>query len=356
MSILSSLARRTQEISRISRIGRRGIHCWEKLCDESIPHEVLEPAQQNVINASLTLIRETAKLKSKLVQAAGGAIATSTLLGVPLGHNSSYLEGPAFGPPFIREAIWSASSNSTTEEGKDLADLRVLADVGDIPIQELRDCGIDDKRLFQVITDSVKLVMNEKPLCPLILGGDHSITYPVVRAVSEMVGGKVDILHFDAHPDLYHSFEGNPYSHASSFARIMEAGYARRLLQVGIRSITAEGREQAEKFGVEQYEMRTFSKDRAYLENLELGKGDGVKGVYISIDVDSLDPAFAPGVSHIESGGLSFRDILNILQKLRGDIVGGDVVEYNIQRDTADDMTAMVTAKFVRELAAKMSK
>ena len=67
---------------------------------------------------------------------------------------------------------------------------------------------------------------------PLVLGGDHSISYPVVRAVSEKLGGPLDILHLDAHPDIYHSFEGNKYSHASSFARIMEGGYARRLLQV----------------------------------------------------------------------------------------------------------------------------
>jgi arginase len=72
--------------------------------------------------------------------------------------------------------------------------------------------------------------------------------------------------------------------------------------------------------------------------------------------VDCLDPAFAPGVSHIEPGGLSFRDVMNILQNLRGDIVGGDVVEFNPQRDTVDGMTAMVAAKLVRELSAKMSK
>lgn len=65
-----------------------------------------------------------------------------------------------------------------------------------------------------------------------MLGGDHSISYPVVRAVSEKLGGPVDILHLDAHPDIYDCFEGNTYSHASSFARIMEGGYARRLLQV----------------------------------------------------------------------------------------------------------------------------
>lgn len=72
----------------------------------------------------------------------------------------------------------------------------------------------------------------QDPLRPLVLGGDHSISFPVVRAVSEKLGGPVDILHLDAHPDIYHAFEGNIYSHASSFARIMEGGYARRLLQV----------------------------------------------------------------------------------------------------------------------------
>ncbi|CAI8612243.1 unnamed protein product [Vicia faba] len=84
--------------------------------------------------------------------------------------------------------------------------------------------------------------------------------------------------------------------------------------------------------------------------------GEGVKGVYISIDMDCLDPAFAPGVSHIEPGGLSFRDVLNILHNLQGDVVAGDVVELNPQRDTVDGMTAMVAAKLVREMAAKIAK
>ncbi len=72
----------------------------------------------------------------------------------------------------------------------------------------------------------------QSPLRPLVLGGDHSISYPVVQAVSEYLGGALDILHLDAHPDIYHAFEGNHYSHASPFARIMEGGYARRLVQV----------------------------------------------------------------------------------------------------------------------------
>ncbi|KAJ1413609.1 Ureohydrolase, manganese-binding site [Sesbania bispinosa] len=337
----------------MSTIARKCFHHMQNLKVANLPLALLEKGQNRVIDASLTLIREKAKLKGEVMRALGGVVATPSLLGVPLGHNSSFIQGSAFAPPRIREAIWCGSTNSTTEEGKDLRDPRVLTDVGDVPIQEIQDCGVDDDRLMNVISEAVKLVMEEDPLRPLVLGGDHSISFPVVRAVSEKLGGPIDILHFDAHPDLYHDFEGNYYSHASTFARIMEGGYARRLVQVGIRSITADVHEQVKKFGVELYEMRTFSRSLPVLENLKLG--EGAKGVYISIDVDCLDPAFAPGVSHLEPGGLSFRDVLNILQNLQGDVVGGDVVEYNPQRDTADNMTAMVTAKLVRELAAKIS-
>ncbi|KAH1163011.1 hypothetical protein GYH30_001510 [Glycine max] len=248
---------------------------------------------------SLSLFGEKALVEwmKELIYCLGGAVATSTLLGVPLGHNSLFREGPSFAPPFIWEGIWCGSANSTTEEGKDLKDLRIMADVGDIPIQEIDERG--------------KLLI-------------------FVRAIPENLGGPVDVLRFDAHPDLYDKFEGKYYSRASSFARIMEGGYICSLTLVDIRSINKEGREQAKKFGIKQYEMRHFSKDRPFLENLKLG--EGVKGVYISIDVDCLDPGYAVGVSHYESGG---------------DIVGGDMIEYNPQRDTPDRMIAMV---------AKMSK
>ncbi|KAK6142921.1 hypothetical protein DH2020_023269 [Rehmannia glutinosa] len=335
-------------------IGKRGIHFMKRLNAANVPTEVLEEGQRRVIDASLKLIGERVNLKAGILRSIGGATATPCLIGLPLGHNSSYLEGPVYAPPRIREAMWDPSTNSTTELGSDISDPRVLSDVGDVPVQELREAGIDDHKLMGVITDSIKLLMDGTRMSPLVLGGDHSISYPVVRAVSEQLGGPVDILHIDAHPDLYDAFEGNIYSHAYSFARIMEGGYARRLLQVGIRSINEEGRQQAAKFGVEQFEMRTFARDREMLENLQLG--EGVKGVYISVDVDCLDPAYAPGVSHLEPGGLSFRDVLNIIHNLRGNIVGADVVEFNPQRDPIDGLTAMVAAKFVREIASKMAR
>ena len=122
----------------------------------------------------------------------------------------------------------------------------------------------------------------------------------------------------------------------------MERGLARRLVQVGIRTANAHCREQAQRFGIETIEMRNFAPDRVPIPEAPL---------YISIDLDALDPAFAPGVSHHEPGGLSTRDILAVLARVGAPIVGGDIVEYNPSRDI-HGMTATLAAKLVKELAA----
>src|SRR4029077_15900235 len=129
---------------------------------------------------------------------------------------------------------------------------------------------------------------------PIALGGDHSVTYPILRAIARATG-PVTLLHVDAHPALYDDFEGDRYSHACPFARIMEEELASRLVQVGIRTMTGHQRAQADRFGVEVITMRSWQ--------------EGVRPrlaapLYISIDLDGLDPAFAPGVSHREPGGL----------------------------------------------------
>jgi arginase len=152
----------------------------------------------------------------------------------------------------------------------------------------------------------------------------------------------VDILHFDAHPDLYDDYQGNKRSHASPFARIMEAGLARRLVQVGIRTLERRQRAQVERFGVEIIPMRTFS---PYAVPILEGP------LYVSIDLDGLDPSVAPGVSHHEPGGLTVRDILNVLHAQRAPLVGADIVELNPDRDI-NGMTATVAAKLVRELCS----
>ncbi|HET9424275.1 MAG TPA: agmatinase [Gemmatimonadaceae bacterium] len=255
-----------------------------------------------------------------------------TLVGIPYDAASSYLRGAADAPPHIRRALESPSSNSWSESLVDLAEPGVMDDAGDL------DVSHGDVRAE--IEAGIRDVMNAGGV-PIALGGDHSITYPILRAVRP-AHPKLTILHLDAHADLYDEFDGDRYSHACPFARIMEEKLADRLVQVGLRTMTGHLRAQAQRFGVEAIDMRAWA----------AGKRPGVSGpVYLSVDLDVLDPAFAPGVSHWEPGGLSVRDVIDVIQSLKGALVGADVVEYNPVRDPSG-VTAMVAAKLVKEIAA----
>ena len=258
---------------------------------------------------------------------------TVQLIGLPTDSHSSFLRGPAQAPDAIRAAISSDHANMATESGAELGLDIALEDLGNLQLEE----SVGD---FDRIREAASAAANAGAT-PVFLGGDHMVTNPIVAGLAE-VHGPLNILHFDAHPDLYDDFDGDPLSHASPFARIMERGQATRLVQVGIRTLNSHCRQQAERFGVEIVEMRDFAADRIQIPAAPL---------YVSIDLDALDPAFAPGVSHHEPGGLSVRDILSVLHRIDGPIVGADVVEYNPTRDI-NGMTAVVAAKFVKELAA----
>ena len=255
------------------------------------------------------------------------------LIGLPTDVNSSFLRGPAKAPAIVRDMIWSDKGNMGTELGGEIGTDFELVDRGEVALSEGEG---DDLRIEQAVAACL-----DAGDIPISIGGDHSVTYPVMRAIAARHGPPA-ILHIDAHPDLYDELDGNRRSHASPFARIMEEGQASRLVQVGIRTLNAHQRQQAERFGVEILPMRGFRTD-------DVPRLDGP--VYVSIDIDGLDPAFAPGVSHHEPGGLGVREVMDILAAIEGQVIGGDVVEYNPDRDI-NEMTASVAAKLARELAA----
>jgi arginase len=263
----------------------------------------------------------------------GVKIPVLRLIGAPTDRHSSFLRGAALAPPLIRAALHSSHGNSAAESGAELGlDIR-LDDAGDLALTEAEG---DDA----LIAAAVAAAASDGAV-PLVLGGDHSITLPAIEALAG-IHGAIDILHFDAHPDLYDDFGGDPRSHASPFARIMERGLARRLVQVGIRTLNRHCRAQAERFGVEIVEMRHFAPDAV---------PQPAGPLYVSLDLDAFDPAFAPGVSHHEPGGLSVRDVLAVLDRIHAPIVGADIVEYNPHRDL-NGVTAVLAAKLVREVAA----
>jgi len=257
------------------------------------------------------------------------------VLGVPFDAYSSFLRGAALAPARIRKALFSASSNLCSENGLDLGESDAWRDVGDLVLTD------DDDALTEIHRTVGELLARQARV--IALGGDHFMTWPILRAYAKRYP-ELSVLHLDAHPDLYDELDGNRFSHACPFARIMEERLTTRLVQVGIRTMTPHQRAQIERFGVEVIEMRHIDAARAI----------AFEGpVYLSIDMDCLDPAFAPGVSHSEPGGMTTRQVLDVIQNFKGDLVGADIVEFNPERDP-DGPTAMVAAKFLKEILGRM--
>jgi agmatinase len=259
------------------------------------------------------------------------------LLGIPFDANSSFLRGPAYAPPRIRLMDADGSANRFAENGLEIVEGKNYIDLGD-----LKFADSNPNLAFETIREKVaKHLTDDDKL--ILFGGDHSVTFPIIEAYSEKFEG-LNLLHFDAHPDIHHNFDNNPFSHASPFARIMERGKVNSLTQVGIRTFSTHQREQVQKFGVNSIEMKDFNYN--FIAELK-------SPLYISLDIDVLDPAFAPGISHHEPGGLSTREVIKIIQSIDCKIVGADIVEYNPMRDV-NNMTAMVAYKLFKEIAAKM--
>ncbi len=257
------------------------------------------------------------------------------VLGVPWDNGSTFMRGPAQAPDAVREQLYGGSANLCTESGIDLSDRKDFTDLGDLNLDA-------DADVQQAIETGASQSL-ERGAQLISIGGDHSVTAPLVAAHSKIYPD-LEILHFDAHPDLYDEYEGDRYANACPFARIMEAGHARRLVQVGIRTMNPHQRAQAERFGVEVVEMKDFDMSQRF----------SFEGpVYLSFDIDVLDPAFAPGVSHFEPGGMTTRDALSVIQSFEGNLVGADIVEINPDRDRSG-MTAMVGAKVLKELAGRL--
>lgn len=257
-----------------------------------------------------------------------------TLLGFSWDASASYARGPAHGPAIIRSLIGSDASSPYALNGVDIREAIVAEDFSPLPAEPVKSRAAIKARTAKALEVSA----------PLSLGGDHSVTYPILCAMRDL-HGPLNILHIDAHTDLYDAFEGDRYSHASPFARAIEDKCVNALIQVGLRSVGPAERAFGERNGVVMLgadELGAIPFDRFCAP------------LYVSIDLDGLDPAYAPGVSHPEPGGLSTRDVLSILKRLPAAPVGADIVEYNPERDVGL-LTAHAAARLAKELAAAMA-
>lgn len=254
------------------------------------------------------------------------------LIGLPYDASSSALRGSAEAPAAIRHALASPAGNPYTESLVRVVPGETFDDLGDLTLPPTPDAR-------RVIEEAVRAFAGHaRPF--VALGGDHSVTYPILRGLA---ASPLTVLHIDAHPDLYDEFEGDRYSHACPFARVMEETLTARLVQVGIRAMTPHQRDQAQRFGVEQIDMRAWT----------AGARPQIAGPwYLSLDLDGIDPAFAPGVAHREPGGLTLREVLSLIESQPGPLVAADVVELNPSHDPGG-VTAIVAAKLVKEIIGR---
>jgi agmatinase len=268
----------------------------------------------------------------------GGALSQegkpdTVILGVPYDALSTNRKGAALAPAAIREASSSRSLNPCTEEGHSLLEITRLADRGDLTLPDAPE------KVAREIQKAVADIL-ATGATPILLGGDHSITPPAVKALSEACG-KIDILFIDAHPDVYESYRGSPYTHASTAYRITQEVDFGRFVQVGIRMPAKGHLEKARELSIQvitAYHLVT--PDELRFEN----------PLYLTLDMDCLDPAFAPGVGNPVPGGLSTRELLDVLKSISGRIAAADIVEFVPQFDVSE-ITATAAARFVIEIA-----
>ena len=251
------------------------------------------------------------------------------LVGVPFDGTASFRPGARFGPQGIR--FWSDVLETYSRPfNADLEDLK-LADAGDLQI-----LSADWQRAAGDIYEAVKKILRLEAV-PIMMGGEHLITLPAVEATAAAFPGLI-VVHMDAHMDLRDDYEGLRLSHATVMKRVMEKVGSDRLLQYGIRSGTRE-------------EWVLSEENGTLLSDLETLPGIiGDSPVYISIDLDVLDPSVMPETGTPEPGGISFSQLHEAMLACRRlNVVAGDVVEYCPIPGWGGPSGA-VAAKVVREL------
>ena len=281
------------------------------------------------------------------------ADAEVVIIGAPFDGGTSYRAGARFGPRAVRMACYLAHDGSRPSLAlrvDSLLDLNVV-DAGDVEM-----FSGDIRTALGALEDAVTLVSTAGKI-PLVIGGDHSITWPDVTGVARGVGwGKVSVIHFDAHADTGNITFGSLYGHGQPMRRLIESGAARgdRFLQIGLRGYWPEP--ETLTWMAEQ-RMRSYEMTEvvhrgldAILTEASAIAVDECDGVFLSVDIDVVDPGMAPGTGTPEPGGLTSRELLDTVRRLclTLPVVGVDVVEVSPDHDHAD-VTALLASRVVLE-------
>ena len=288
------------------------------------------------------------------------ASADVVVVGAPFDGGTSHRSGTRFGPAAIRAACYlphDGSRPSLALRVDGLRDLQVV-DAGDVEMYSgdaVRSCASLEEAVHRVAAAGA---------VPVVLGGDHTIAWPDATGVARHLGyGRVSMVHFDAHADTGHSEFGSLVGHGQPMRRLIESGALRgdRFLQIGLRGYWP-GPEtlgwMAEQ-GMRSYEMTELvarGLDTCLTEAFETATDD-CDGVFLSVDIDVVDPGAAPGTGTPEPGGLSARELLDAVRRCCYElpVVGIDVVEVSPPYDSAD-ITALLANRVVLEALSAIAR
>jgi agmatinase len=270
------------------------------------------------------------------------------IVGIPYDGGTSYRPGARFGPRAIREQSSLIRTWHPVLKVHPFERLRV-ADCGDVDV-----VPISIERTFEMITARISEVLGAGAL-PLSMGGDHSITLPILRAIARR-HGPVGVVHFDAHPDTWDEYFGSKFFHGTPFRRAVEEGLIdpRRMIQIGIRGPLYGPEDFAfhDQHGIEVLRVEPIKEQGTAWAASRL---DRLRGgpVYCSFDIDAVDPAFAPATGTPEVGGLTSYEALALVRSLQGlTLVGADVVEVSPPYDGPAQVTALLAANLLFEFVS----
>lgn len=266
------------------------------------------------------------------------------IIGCPFDLASTRSAGQREAPAHIRFVdAWEPDPMRSIIYGVDPCEALEIVDTGDVEFSD----G-DLRGGWQAIHDQVQLVYGNVNKAVVLLGGDHSISAKAVEAISKKEG-PMTIFHFDAHPDYWRHDPGVEMNHGTWVRYVIENGYANRVVQFGVRGWGLSAQDQA--WGLKNDVTMYAANMQGAMQRLAEELQDTSDAVYLSVDLDVLDPAFAPGVVFQEPGGITTRELLSMIQMVAssGKMVGADVTELVPSKDT-NNLTVKAANRCVAQI------
>jgi len=276
------------------------------------------------------------------------------VVGIPFDAGTSFRPGARFGPQSVRQASRHLRTNYHPNYDEEPFKVLQVADAGDLVCNPFKI----DEAIKQIEEGATKLLNKVNNI--ISIGGDHTIAFPLLRSINKKFNGPIALVHFDAHLDTWDTYFGAPYTHGTPFRRAREENLFldNASMHVGIRGplYSRDDLKNDEDLGFKIVHCDEFQSQGIDKIIKRIRDRVGSNPLYLSIDIDVLDPAFAPGTGTPEIAGITSREILNVLRGLSGlNLISADVVEVSPVYDHAE-ITSLAAATIIYEIINLFAK